>query len=46
MDDPAEHALVVKAFAMAYGEMGYVNGFVEWKSDKAAALAQGKVGGS
>ena len=31
MDDPSEHALVLKAFALARGARGYVAGYVEWK---------------
>jgi hypothetical protein len=40
MDDPVEHALVIKAFAMACDETGYVKGYVEWKNDRTAARAR------
>jgi hypothetical protein len=35
MDDPCEHALVLKAFALACGSRSYVQGYVEWKSRSA-----------
>jgi hypothetical protein len=39
MDDPSEHALVLKAFALACGSRSYVQGYVEWKA-KAAERAR------
>jgi hypothetical protein len=35
MDDPGEHALVVKAFQLARGAHGYVTGYVEWSEQGA-----------
>ncbi len=35
MDDPCEHALVLKAFALACGTKSYVQGYVEWKATSA-----------
>jgi hypothetical protein len=43
MDDPDEHALVLKAFALACGTSGYITGYVEWCHDRAAALAREKL---
>jgi hypothetical protein len=43
MDDPAEHALVVKAFASAVGHSGYVRGYVEWLDDNCMAIARSKL---
>jgi hypothetical protein len=43
MDDPCEHALVIKAFASALGARGYVVGYVEWIDDKAIAVARSKL---
>jgi hypothetical protein len=43
MDDPIEHALVVKAFASACGPRGYVTGYVEWIDDNAIAIARSKL---
>jgi hypothetical protein len=42
MDDPDEHALVLKAFGLARGPRGYVTGYVEWKA-KAAEIAREKL---
>ncbi len=43
MDDPCEHALVMKAFASARGVWGYVAGYVEWIDDNAIAIARSKL---
>jgi len=43
VDDPAEHNLVLKAFAMECDETGYDGGYVLWKSDKTAAIARGRL---
>jgi putative zinc finger/helix-turn-helix YgiT family protein len=43
INDPDEYALVLKAFAMARSERGYVGGFVEWKSDRVIAKARGQL---
>jgi hypothetical protein len=43
MDDPTEHALVIKAFANARGSRRYVTGYVEWIDDRAAAIAREKL---
>lgn len=40
MDDPQEHALVVKAFDLSYGPRGYVGGYVEWDSDQEMIAAR------
>ncbi len=45
MDDPLEHALVLKAFANARGSRGYVNGYVEWIDDKAISIARSELAG-
>jgi len=42
MGDPSEHALVLKAFALARGARGYVTGYVEWKA-RAAEIARGNL---
>lgn len=43
MDDRDEHALVVKAFASARGQWGYVSGYVEWIDDYAMEVARSKL---